>query len=114
MLWTFIAALLNALLGQLRQGVDDARDDQAHRDAGIASERAGQTSDAAAASQAMAEADAKTEASGGAEEALEQGTFLLTPSPSAPSALVSSANAAADRIPSKMAPMRAKRKVRRK
>ncbi len=29
------ASFFNALLGQIRQGVDDARDDQAHEDVGV-------------------------------------------------------------------------------
>lgn len=36
---SFAVSVLNALFGQIRQGIDDARDDQAHTDVGVLRQR---------------------------------------------------------------------------
>lgn len=36
---SFALSALNALFGQIRQGIDDARDDQAHTDVGVLRQR---------------------------------------------------------------------------
>jgi hypothetical protein len=77
MLKSLIMAIIKALFGEFRQGVDDKRDDQAHEDLGAATERAQSASDGLAASKAMTEAKASADAPGAAETALDQGAFLL-------------------------------------
>lgn len=52
---TFAASVLNALFGQIRQGVDDARDDRAHEDVGVLRQK---QADSDAAKQAQDEANA--------------------------------------------------------
>lgn len=52
---SFAIKALDALLGQIRQGIDDRRDDQAHRDLGAAEQK---QADSEAARQAQDEANA--------------------------------------------------------
>lgn len=78
MLLKFLTALLNALLGQFRQGLDDRRDDQAHRDAGQATEAAQNAREGLEVSEAMARAEAAHASPDATETALEQGAFLMS------------------------------------
>ena len=54
-LFSFLTMIVKALLGEIRQGIDDARDDQAHEDVGILRQ---QQADAEAARVAKEKADA--------------------------------------------------------
>lgn len=78
MLWKLVLAILNALFGQGRQGIDDARDDRAHRDAGRATEAAENAREGLEAQRDMAKAEASQASLDATETALEQGTFLVS------------------------------------